>query len=448
MNFDTVKDALVAEAKALGVEEYDVFFMEGESTSTEALKDEISSFSSGVGGGVGFRCIVDGHMGCASTELLSEDEMKRIVHAAVENAKNLENEDTPIIFEGSASYAEISPSTYVRPTTTEMKELALKIQANTYQSSEYIADGTQAGVFGERVRMRFLNSRGLSLSHEAGVSGAYVQSVVAKDGESQAAFDFVEGLCNTEALDALSQKVTDEALATIGATEIDSGKYDIIFSGKQMRALLSTFASIFSAKNAQLGLSLLRGKEGQAVASACVTIIDDPLREECPMKIPFDGEGVATYRKNVVENGVLNTLLYDLTTAKKAGTTSTGNGQRASYADAVTIRPYSFYFAPGQESEEGLLARLGDGIYITELKGLHAGADAVTGDFSIESAGFLVRGGKKETAVRSFTVAGNFFELLASIEALSDRVHFGMPGGLTVYGSPDVLVRQMSVAGK
>ena len=157
MNFDAVKDTLIAEAQALGIAEYDVFFMETESVSTETLKDEISSFSSGVCGGVGFRCIVDGHMGCASTELLCKEEMKRIVRAAVENAKTLENEDTPIIFEGSDSYAEIAPVAYVRPSTTEMKELALKIQKNTYATSEFITDGTQSGVFGERVTMRFLN---------------------------------------------------------------------------------------------------------------------------------------------------------------------------------------------------------------------------------------------------------------------------------------------------
>ena len=94
------------------------------------------------------------------------------------------------------------------------------------------------------------------------------------------------------------------------------------------------------------------------------------------------------------------------------------------------------------------MARLGNGLYITELKGLHAGANAVTGDYSIESAGFMVRDGKRAEAVRSFTVAGNFFSLLKEIEALSDTVHFGMPSGFTVYGSPNALVRNMSIAGK
>ena len=91
---------------------------------------------------------------------------------------------------------------------------------------------------------------------------------------------------------------------------------------------------------------------------------------------------------------------------------------------------------------------MGDGLYITELKGLHAGANAVTGDFSIESAGFRVRDGKKCEAVKSFTVAGNFFELIKSIEALAADVKFGFAGGFTVFGAPDTLIRQMSVAGK
>ena len=95
-----------------------------------------------------------------------------------------------------------------------------------------------------------------------------------------------------------------------------------------------------------------------------------------------------------------------------------------------------------------MFARLKDGIYITELKGLHAGADAVTGDFSIDSEGFMVRDGRICEAVRSFTVAGNFFDLLKKIEAVGDRVYFGIPAGFTVYGSPDVLLRKMSIAGK
>jgi PmbA protein len=234
----------------------------------------------------------------------------------------------------------------------------------------------------------------------------------------------------------------------MGAGAVETGKYSVVFDGRQFRQFLSAFSSVFSAKNAQLGLSLLAGKEGEAVAAPCVTLVDDPMREGCPMQTPFDGEGVATMRRNVIENGVLKTLLYDLTTAKKAGVESTGNGQKGSYSAPVAIAPYNFAIAAGEDSLEELFEQVGNGVYITECKGFHAGANAVTGDFSIESAGFVIRDGKRAEPVKSFTVAGNFFDLLKQIDRLGNEIVWGIPGGFTVYGSPHILVRNVSIAGK
>jgi PmbA protein len=89
-----------------------------------------------------------------------------------------------------------------------------------------------------------------------------------------------------------------------------------------------------------------------------------------------------------------------------------------------------------------------EGIYVTGIKGLHAGANAITGDFSVECEGFVIEDGKKASPIKSFTVAGNFFTLLLEIDSLSDKVNWGIPTSPTVFGSPDVLVRNMSVAGK
>jgi PmbA protein len=328
----------------------------------------------------------------------------------------------------------------------EIKSVALDLIKRTYEQSEYITDGTQTYAFQQRTKMILANSNGLYLENEVGVCGALVQAVVAKDGESQYGGDAETGF-DAEKLEKMPKEAIDEALSKIGAKEIPSGKYDIIFDGKQMRALLSAFSSVFSGRNAYLGLSLLKGKEGEKIASDCLTLIDDPMYSTSPMQTAFDGEGVAAYKKSVIENGVLKTLLYDLASADKVGKESTGNGVRSSYASAVSIAPYHFYIEGGEMTDEELLLSLGNGIYITELKGLHAGANAVTGDFSIESAGFEVKDGKICSAIKSFTVAGNFFELIKSIEALSSNVKFGFPAGFTVFGAPNTLIRGCSVAG-
>ena len=184
------------------------------------------------------------------------------------------------------------------------------------------------------------------------------------------------------------------------------------------------------------------------MAAECITLVDDPMREGCRVQTSFDGEGVATHKKTVIENGVLKTLLYDIASAKKAGVAPSGNGQRSSYSEPVTIKPYSFYIKGGEKSLDELTAGVSDGIYLTAMKGLHAGADDVTGDFSIESEGFRIRDGKICEAIKSFTVAGNFFELLKDIEALSNEVSYGLPSGFTVFGAPAMLVRNMSIAGE
>ena len=446
MDFNSVKEYLFDAAKNAGLDEYEVYFMESEGISAETLKDEISSFSSTVSGGIGFRCIVNGKIGTAATELFTKEEMAELVERAKNNAKYIENDDKAIIFKGSTEYAKAEPKNMAKSDAAEIKSVALDLIKKTYEQSEYITDGTQTYAVQEKTKMILANSHGLYLENEVGVCGALVQAVVAKDGESQYGGDIETGF-DKEKLEKMPKEAIDEALAKIGAKEIPSGKYDIIFDGKQMRSLISAFSSVFSGRNAYLGLSLLKGKENEKIASDCLTLIDDPMYSASPMQTAFDGEGVATYKKSVIENGVLKTLLYDLASADKVGRESTGNGIRSSYASTVSISPYHFYIEGGKMSDEELFEALGDGIYITELKGLHAGANAVTGDFSIESAGFEVKNGKVGKAIKSFTVAGNFFELIKNIEALSNNVKFGFPAGFTVFGAPNTLIRGCSVAG-
>ena len=99
-------------------------------------------------------------------------------------------------------------------------------------------------------------------------------------------------------------------------------------------------------------------------------------------------------------------------------------------------------------TEDELLAKAANGVYINSLSGLHAGANPISGDFSLQSAGFLIENGKKTTPVKSFTVAGNFYGLLKNITALANNSHLPTAMGMTAFGAPTVLVEGLSVAGK
>ncbi len=447
MNFDKIINIIKAEAARLGVAEYELYYMSGEDLSVETLKDEISGFASGVSGGLSFRCPVDGHMGYASTELLDISEVESLVARAVENAKFTGKEDTVGIFAGSPSYERVNSGEYSPVDAAALKKLALDIQRSIYACSDKIADGTQSAAVSAGITVRLYNSHGLDLKNSTGVALAYAMPVVNDGEESQESFELSE--LTADLVPAkLAKKAVDKALAKLGSGEVSTGKYNIIIDSRSMRSILSAFSSVFSGRQAQLGLSLLAGKEGEVIASEVVTVTDDPMRAGVSMQTPFDAEGVAAKRKLVIENGVLKTLLHNRESAKAAGIDSTGNASRASYSSPVGVSPYAFCLEAGNYSHDALIELAESGIYITEVKGLHAGANAVTGDFSIESAGYLIENGKLSRPVKSFTIAGNFFDLLKSIDALSDTVDVGIGGSFTRFGSPDVLIKGMSVAGK
>jgi PmbA protein len=234
----------------------------------------------------------------------------------------------------------------------------------------------------------------------------------------------------------------------LGGEVLPTAVCPVVFDPAAMCSLMGVYASIFSSEAAQKGLSKLAGKEGQIVASPLVTLVDDPFHPENPEPINFDAEGCPTHKKNLIENGVFQTLLYNMKTAAVAGKKTTGNASKAGYDAPVGIRPFTMYLAGGDMSEEELLKKAEGGVYINSLGGLHAGANPISGDFSLQSSGFLIRDGKKADFVKSFTVAGNFYDVLKNITLTASNMTLPSAMGMTNFGSPTVLVEGLSVAGK
>ena len=447
MDFNALKAAIQNAAKKLGVTEYEIYYMSSSDISVDTLNKEISSFSSGVAGGLCLRLVMDGKMGYAATELMEEAEMESLVERAIENAKYTEKEDTVGIFAGSPSYTKPNVPAFVPADAATLKALALDTAKEIYAASDTVQNGTASAAMSSGYTIRLVNSHGLDLSTKCGINAIQLGAVICDDGKYENEYNIKE-LKGDVDLKALAKKTVDDAILKANAGLVETGKYNVVLDAKQMRTILSVYSSAFSAKMAQMGMSLLAGKEGEKIASDIVTITDDPMRDGVSIQTNFDAEGVAAFRKSVVEGGVLKTLLHNRETAAIAGVESTANASKGSYASPVAINPYAFCLEAGDKSEAELLQMAGDGIYITELKGLHAGANPITGDFSLESAGFRIKDGKLGEAVKSFTVAGNFFELLKSISALSDEVEVAITGGFTTFGAPAVLIKDMSIAGK
>lgn len=448
MDYRNFKEKVIEAAEKLGLSEYELYYSSSESTDVSTFKHEINEFSSSEDGGVCFRCIFDGKMGYASTEELSDSEAERIVKAASENAKVLESDDKQFLVEGGQQYRAAENKTYPLPDTAALISTALEGDKKLYAADPAVIDGSVVSTGISVFRTAIMNSKGLDLSYE-GSAAYFVADAVVSDGKEMSDdYKFVFGSYDDLDMDAAVGEAVGKAKAMLNYDVAPTGNYPVIFAPQAMISLLSAFSGIFSSEVAQKGMSRLLGKEGQKIAADIVTIVDDPFCPENALQQSFDAEGSPTYTKKVIENGVLKTLLYNLTTANKAGIKTTGNASKAGYASSIGIRPFTFYILAGDVTEEELFKKAGQGVYITNLGGLHAGANAVSGDFSLQSSGFMIEDGKKAGAVKSFTVSGNFYQLLNQITALSDKVVFPRPFGTTCYGSPSVMVEGLTVAGK
>ena len=448
MNFTDFKAAIQEEAVRQGIEDYELYYQASESVSVSAFKHEINEFSSAQDGGVCFRCLVNGRMGYASTEELSPEQARRVVSQAADNARSLETDEKEFLGEGGKTYRQVRSEDWALPETDRLIGLALAGQDALYGADEAVVDGSTTSAEMMTSKTAIVNSRGLDLSSEGKVLALVVSAVVSGGEEKSSSFEIKLGSPEQLNIGEVAQKAVKEAKDKLGADVAPTGSYPVVFAPKAMASLLATYSSIFSSEAARKGLSKLAGLEGQKIASDLVTLTDDPFYAESPMPMAFDAEGTPTFTKNVIEGGQLKTLLYNLKSAAAAGKETTGNASKAGYNAKVDIRPFTLLLNPGQLSEEELLAKAGNGVYIDTLGGLHAGANVISGDFSLQSSGFMIENGVKTQAVKSFTVAGNFYELLKNITGLSDRAELRNMGGITGFASPSVLVEGLSVAGK
>ena len=448
MDFQAFKQAVIEEAKALGIAAYELYYQAEESTSISAFKHETNKFTSSAEGGVCFRCLHNGHMGYASTQELSAEQAAALVRRAMDNADVLESDEPEFLGEGGKTYQELDVVPYALPDTQQLTDCVLKAQDAVYAADNQVTDGGTSQAFSETYRIAIVNSNGLDLSYENSLAGVMLSAVVTDGTEKADSYKFKVGSFDKLDLGELANKAVTSAKSKLGAEVAPTGAYPVVFSPDAMADLLATYVSVFSSESAQKGLSRLGDKEGQVIASPAVTLVDDPFHKDSPMPIAFDAEGSPTSRKNIIENGVLKTLLYNLKTASVAGKETTGNAFKGSYASKVSIAPFTFYLAAGEISEEELLRQAGNGVYINSLGGLHAGANVISGDFSLQSAGFMIENGVKTTAVKSFTVAGNFYDLLGQIRTVASNLELSDAAGMMNFGSPSVLVDGLSIAGK
>jgi len=286
-------------------------------------------------------------------------------------------------------------------------------------------------------------TQGVRASYRESFCGAMTSAVATQDGERQIGYHG-EGARRMADLDAgsIGARAAQRALEKLGAKPFRTQKLPVVLDPWMAMSLLGAISPLFSADNVLKGRSLFAGKVGERVANERVTIVDDARRRGGLRSAPFDGEGVATTTRVLIESGVLRGYLTNLKTARKLTSAPTGNARRGSYASPSRIGPSNFYIEGGADDPGALVRDLDRALAVTSLLNLHT-IDPVSGEFSLGATGTYLEKGAPVHPVQGITIAGNLTHLLSSISGVGTDLTFGA-GGI---GSPTLVIAELSVGG-
>ena len=288
----------------------------------------------------------------------------------------------------------------------------------------------------------------VALAATNGFSGGYTRtdfsvgvSVIAGEGtDMEGDYDYSQAVFRTDLEDPATTGTSagTRAVARLGGRKMPTSGAPVIFDPRVAGGLLGHLTGAISGPAVARGTSFLKDSLNTAVFAPGITIVDDPHRPRGLRSKPFDGEGLANGKMNLVEDGVLMTWLLDLASARQLGLTSTGRASRGTSAPP-SPSPTNLYLEPGTQSPDELMADIDSGYYVTSLMGM--GVNGVTGDYSRGAGGFWIEDGKLSFPVTEMTVAGNLKDMYQNLTPANDLVfRYGT-------NAPTVRIDGMTVAG-
>lgn len=431
-------------AKQAGIQDAELYIRKSYSLSFSLFHGEVDNYSSNNGFSVAARGLVNGKFGSASCDVWTEEKAKYLVKEIVSNAKINENEDPAFIFEGSPKYKKVNTfnkelaNVSIDVKLEKLHELEKAIKEYDEKITEVA--GVEYNEISENVIL--MNSKGLKLNQKSNYY-VYIGQAVAKLGEQvKSGYDlYLDNDYSKFDVKKLAEKVGKAVVSQLGGEACESATYKAVLSPEVVSAFMNFYIGSADAEEVQKKSSLFIGKLNEKIASSKVTIEDRPL-DKTLFARNFDDEGVATYNKPIIKGGKLMTYLYNLTTAAKDGVQTTGNAARG--GGKMSISPFYLAFKPGKKTQEQLFEEVGNGVYITDVSGLHAGMNPQSGNFSLQSTGFLIKEGKKDRGLDIITVSGNLMDVFKDIIEVGNDVKVFTSG----CSCPSVMIKKIAVSGK
>jgi PmbA protein len=408
---------------------------------------KVESLSDAGGRGVGVRAFSDGRSGYAYGTDLRDEGVSELARSAVEAARVADPDEHAGLPDecGGAEVGGLASPELASWSTERKVELALEVE-RAARAREGVTQVENAVYSDAEAHVALANSSGFAAGYSATEAWAYASAFAGEGADLMTGLGVGLGR-DPAALDpeAIGGEAAERAIALVGARQPDSRRCPVLLDAFVAASFLGFIGSMLSAEAVQRGRSLFADREGDEVADPALALMDDGTDPEGPASAPFDGEGSPRRRTPLIEGGRLRTFLFDVRTARKAGRQTTGNAARGSYRSPPSVGTSNLIVSPGQGGLGELAAQAGEGLYVTDVAGLHSGVNPVSGTFSVGAAGRLIEGGELGRPVRELTIASDLVSMLQSVRAVGSEARW-VPFGGSVK-APPVLIGEMSVSG-
>ncbi|MBZ9658726.1 TldD/PmbA family protein [Mesorhizobium sp. ESP-6-4] len=432
--------ALVEAARRAGADAADAVAVRGRSAGVSVRLGKVEGTESSESEDVSLRVFVGQRVASVSATAAASDP-KALAERAVAMAR-VSPEDP---FQGLADPALLARNLrdldLFDPTEVsadELKEAALAAEAAALAVKGVTnSSGSSAGA----------GLGGMVLATSHGFVGQYVASrfsrstsVIAGEGtamERDYEFSSRQHFADLDTPEEIGRKAGERTVRRLGARKAKTGPVDVVFDPRVARGIAGHLAGAINGAAVARKTSFLRDMMGKQVASAAITVTDEPLRRRGQASRPFDGEGIEGEKLLMVEKGILNHWFLSTSAARELGLVTNGRGSRS--GSSVSPSSTNLAIEPGERSPEDLIASLKSGFYVTEVFG--QGVDMVTGEYSRGASGYWIENGALAYPVAEVTIASNLKAMFLNMVPANDLDrNFGT-------AAPTLLIEGMTLAG-
>jgi PmbA protein len=414
-------------------EDIEVYVARGDETEIRAYAGEVESLTSATSAGIGIRVVVDNRLGFAWAGSLEPAVLEETLAEARDNASFAtadEHVQLAVPDGVPAVPVDLWDEGLAGVPTTRKVELALALEAQARSADPRIRQVDHADYGDGSVETALVSTTGIRASTRK-TSGFISVGVIAGEGEASqtgGGFSVGRGFDGLD-LDKATDDAVTRAVRLLGATKGPSGRATVVFDRRVATTLLSVVSSALSGEAVAKGRSFFAGRIGELVGDPALTLVDDPTDPRAYGAAAYDAEGLACRRNVLIDAGMLRAFLYDTVSASRSGVTSTGSAVRGGFSGTPGPGCRALTLAPGPEGydEDGVLATVGEGLFVQSMTGVHSGVNPISGDFSVGAEGLMIRDGKLAEPVREITVASTLQRMLQSLVAVGADLEW-LPG--------------------